>query len=456
MKAVRRADGPTPPTDDIIEAGEALKRAHAKTVLTPWSAQGALDPPLIVRGEGSYLIDADGKRYVDLSAGLVAINLGHGHRKVVAAIARQAERLCYATPAYFNDTRARAATRLVALAPWPEGARAFFTVGGGEANEDAVKMARMITGRAKVLAGYRSFHGSAPGAGALTGEARRWWIEPGMPGVVHFFAPFPYRSPFGADSIERELELALEHLELVLLYEDPQRVAALIIEPVVGSNGVIVYPEGYLAGVRKVCDRHGILLIFDEVMTGFGRVGGAFAAHKFGVTPDMITFAKGVASAYVPLGGALVRERLAKHFDTNVLMCGHTYSGHPLAMAAAEAALAAYEEEAIFDRVPQLETWIRDGLEQLRARHPVVGDVRGVGAMFGLELVRDRKTKEPFVPWHGSQNAPMTSFLGDLRKRGVYAFARFNVVLVTPPLTIEKRDLDVAFEALDGALGAIA
>ncbi|MBV9102189.1 MAG: aminotransferase class III-fold pyridoxal phosphate-dependent enzyme, partial [Candidatus Eremiobacteraeota bacterium] len=248
----------------------SLRSKHARYVLTPWSVQGASDRPVIVRGSRSALFDEDGKRYIDLSSGLVAVNLGHAHPALIEAIARQAARICYVSPALYNDERAEFAAELSALAPWEEGARTFFTTGGGEANEDAVKVARHLTGRTKVLAAYRSFHGSAPGAGTLTGENRRWPNEPGPPGVVHFVAPFPYRSPFSTDDPATETARALEHLELVLTYEDPNRIAAVLLEPIVGTNGVGVYPEGYLAGVRERCERHGILLVFDEVMTGFG------------------------------------------------------------------------------------------------------------------------------------------------------------------------------------------
>ena len=304
--------------------------------------------PVIERGKGAFLYDTSGKRYLDLSAGLVAANLGHSHPLVVEAIARQAGRICFPPPSLHNDERAEFAAELSALAPWEEGCRAFFTTGGGEANEDAMKIARVWTGRTKVLTAFRSFHGSAPGAGTLSGENRRWPAEPGIPGIVHFFAPFPYRSPFYTDDPAIEAQRALEHLELILTYEDPARVAAILVEPVVGSNGVVVYPEGYLAGLRALCDRHGILLVFDEVMTGFGRTGAAFASQRFGVVPDLITFAKGATSAYVPLGGVLVREGIAEAFDRRALPAGHTFSGHPLAMAAGRATLRAYREEALF------------------------------------------------------------------------------------------------------------
>src|SRR5690606_35492712 len=433
----------------------ATTRTH-KHVLTPWSKQSAVNTPTITHAQGSYLYDDAGKRYLDLAEGLVAVNLGHGHPAVVEAIKRQAERLLYIAPSMMNDVRSEFAELLSDVSPWDEGCRVFFTTNGGEGNEDAVTMARMITSRQKVMVAYRSFHGSAPGAGSLTGEDRRWTNEPGMPGVVRFFAPYPYNSPFFTDDPAEEVRRALQHLEDVITFEGAKNIAALVIEPVVGSNGVIVYPDGYLKGVRDITARHGIVLVFDEVMTGFGRTGDTFAAQRFGVVPDMIVFAKGVASAYVPLGGVMVRESLAKHFDDNVLMCGHTYSGHPLGMAAGLATVTAMRQEGLFQRGRELEPVIREGLEALKERHPVIGDVRGVGAFFGVEFVKDRATREPLVPWYGGDNSPMGKLIPALREHGVYAFGRYNVLLVTPPLTVSREDLAFGFEGLDKALKVLA
>ncbi|MGB6519141.1 MAG: aminotransferase class III-fold pyridoxal phosphate-dependent enzyme [Candidatus Cybelea sp.] len=423
---------------------------HARYVLTPWLAQSGRNPPVIVRGEGSSLYDDHGKRYIDLSAGLVAVNLGHAHPVVAAAIAEQAQRVAYVAPSLANDQRAELARAIVEIAPWAESGRVFFTTGGGEANEDAIKLARTLSGRHKVLTAYRSFHGSAPGAGTLTGENRRWPNEPGIPGIVRFFAPFPYRSPFHTRDPDEETDRAIEHLEEIVTYEDGDRIAALLIEPIVGSNGVIVYPQKYLARVRELCDRHGILLIFDEVMTGFGRTGEAFAAQRFGVTPDMFTFAKGVTSAYVPLGGVAMRESLAKRFDDRPLPSGHTFSGHPLAMAAGVATLRAYRDEALFKRAREIEGWLRTRFDALQRRHTIVGEARGVGAFFGLELVEDRETRKPLVPWQGTQS--LQPFFNDLLERGLYVLGRYNVAIVSPPLVITREELDEAFETLDGAL----
>ncbi|MGD9896353.1 MAG: aminotransferase class III-fold pyridoxal phosphate-dependent enzyme [Candidatus Methylacidiphilaceae bacterium] len=433
-------------------ATKELAEVHARHVLTPWSIQKRASGPMIVRGEGSFLYDSDGNRYLDLSAGLVAVNLGHGKAQVVQAIQQQAARLCYASPAFFHDQRALLAQGLSQCAPWPEGARTFFTTGGAEANEDAVKMARMITGRQKVLSAYRSFHGSTLGAGTLTGEYRRFAGEPGIPGVVHFWGPYLYRSPFFSANEAEEGERALRHLEHVLLHEDPGEVAAILLEPVVGSNGVLVPPRGYLSGLRDLCSRHGILLIFDEVMTGFGRLGAAFGAERFEVVPDMITFAKGVSSAYVPLGGVMVREGLAATFDERQLWCGHTYSGHPLAMAAGLGALAAYRDEALFERARLIEEWLRRRLRELEKESPLVGEVRGIGALFGVELVRNRKTREPLSLWHKPPSEELRWLQQQLLSRGVCAFCKHNVLIIAPPLTIAEEELQGGVEQLGETL----
>jgi len=440
----------------MTDASVDYHALHARYVLTPWSAQAGLKPPVMVRGEGCFLYDMEGRRYLDFTAGLVAVNLGHGHPRVVQAIKMQAERLCYVPPSFFNDVRAELAEMLIKMAPWAEGGRVFFTTGGAEANEDAIKMARLITGRPKVLAAYRSYHGSTFGAGTLTGDDRRFAVEPGIPGVIHFFTPYPYRSPFFSSDPTEETRRALDHLEEVLKLEGPEHVAAVVLEPVVGTNGVIIYPNGYLEGVRRITERYHIMLIFDEVMTGFGRTGAAFAAQTFGVTPDMIVFAKGVTSAYVPLGGVLIRESFARHFDTNILWCGHTFSGHPLAVAAGLAAQEVYRDERLFERAREIEGWLRQGLGELSRRHEVVGEVRGIGAMFALELVRDKASRAPLASRYAGDPALIRDFHATLLRRGVYAFGRHHILLVAPPLTITREEINLGVEAIDAALEELA
>jgi taurine--2-oxoglutarate transaminase len=439
----------------FVIVADDLKALHREYVLTPWVAQGGLDVPVIERGQGVFLYDTDGKRYADLSSGLVAVNLGHGYKPVLDAMHAQIDRLLFSPPNWFQEGRAQLGRALIAISPWAqEGGRVFFTAGGAQANEDAVKFARALTGRSKVLAAYRSFHGSSPGAAALTGENRRWFNEPAlMPGVVRFWAAYPYRSPFNTDDPAVEVQRALAHLRDVIAAENPESIAALLVEPVVGSNGVIVPPDGYLAGLRAICDEFGILLICDEVMTGFGRTGAAFGASRFGIVPDMITFAKGVTSAYAPVGGVIVREKYAAAFDTRPLGAGHTYSGHPLGMATGIATLAAYRDGGYFERARTIEHWLRTKLGALQAKHETVGDVRGVGAFFALEFVSDREKRTPLVAWQGKSPGVLPVLFAGLRARGVYAFGRYTVLVIAPPLVIEEHELDDAIEALDAAIG---
>jgi taurine--2-oxoglutarate transaminase len=440
-----------------MSATAEIQAQHAKYVLTPWLAQGGLTAPVIVRGEGRHLYDKDGGKFLDLGSGLIAVNLGHGHPKVVKAIQEQAATLCYAAPGLFNEQRAELAAELSAISPWQggEGCRSFFTTTGAEANDDAVRLARSITGRTKILTAYRSFHGSTGTSIMLTGEDRRFGGEPGGPGIMRFFAPYPYRSPFWAQNDAEETARAIEHLERTFVHEDPKRIAAILIEPVVGSNGVIVYPDGYLKALRELTEKHGILLIFDEVMTGFGRTGAAFASQKFGIVPDMITFAKGVTSAYIPLGGILIREKLAGTWDQKAIPSGHTYSGHPMCVAAGLATVRVYKEENLFTRGKEIEGWLKSGLATLAEKHRTVGDARGVGAFFALELVKDKKTKEPLVAWQGDGPGIMKTFYAELRKRGVITFGKFNCTMVAPPLTVTKAEVDEGMAALDGALTAL-
>ncbi len=427
-----------------------------RKVLVPWSVQGQLNPPVITNAKGSYFYDQDGKRYLDLTSGYVAVSLGHGHPKVVKAIQEQAERMCWVASSYFNDVRAEYAELLNTISPWQEGLRAHFACGGAESNDDAVKIARLVTNRPKILTAYRSYHGGTIGASSMTGVDRWRDAMPGMPGVVKFFTSYPYRSPFFTRNPGEEVDRAIEHLKQVLSHEGAHNVAAILMEPVVGSSGLVVYPEGYLKRVRELCDQHGILLIFDEIMTGFGRTGAAFAATRLGVVPDLLSFAKGASSSYTPLGGVLVRESVARHFDDHLFDVGHTHAGHVLTVAGGLAALKVYLEEGLFERALEIEKWLQEGLGELQRRHPVVGDVRGIGAHFGIELVRDRESREPLVEWHHpGGSVPMKAFYGEMLRRGVHAYGRYNVVIVTPPLTISKDELQEGFDALDASLTVV-
>jgi taurine--2-oxoglutarate transaminase len=428
-------------------------RAH---VFHSWSAQRALAPAVVAAGEGAWFWDEDGRRYLDFSSQLVNLNLGHQHPAVVAAIQEQAGKLCTIAPTFANPARSEAARLIAEVAPG-DLQRVFFTNGGTEANEHAVRMARLTTGRHKVLATYRSYHGATTASITLTGDPRRWPNEPGLPGVVRFFGPYPYRSAFYAESAEQEGERALAHLEEVFMLEGPHTIAAVVLETVVGTNGILVPPEGYLAGVRELCDRHGALLICDEVMSGFGRCGEWFAVDRWGVVPDIITFAKGVNSGYVPLGGVILGEQVYEAFAERPYPGGLTYSGHPLACAAAVATINVMRDDNILDRVRKLgEDVVRPRLEKIRDRHPSVGDVRGLGLFWGIELVRDRATREMLVPYNASGEAakPMVEVAAACKAQGVWPFTHFNRVHVVPPCVTSAEDLAHGLDVLDDALDA--
>lgn len=435
-------------------SGEEVRRDDERHVFHSWSAQAGRNAIAVERAEGSWFYDYDNKGYLDLACQLVFTNVGHQHPRIVAAIKEQADRLCTLAPAFANDRRGEAARLIASHAP--EGMNAvFFTNGGAEANENAIRMARLHTGRHKVLVAYRSYHGATGGAITLTGDPRRWPSEPGIPGVVRFFGPYPYRSAFGATTEEEECERALAHLAEVVQMEGPGNVAAIILEPVVGTNGILVPPDGYLAGVRRLCDAHGIVLIADEVMTGFGRCGEWFAVDRWGVTPDLITFAKGVNSGYVPLGGVILSDAVAASFADRPYPGGLTYSGHPLACAAAVASIRLLEDESLVERSAWLgEEVIAPALVSMAERHPSVGEVRGLGCFFAIELVADRATREMLVPYNasGPAAAPMAAVAAAAKAEGVFLFTHFNRIHVLPPFTISEEDLSFGLEVIDRAL----
>jgi taurine--2-oxoglutarate transaminase len=425
-------------------------------VFHPWTVQGPRIVPTFVTGSGSHLVDVNGRRYLDFSSQLVFTNLGHQHPRIVAAIMDQAARLCTLAPGHGSDVRGEAARLIVEVAPDGLG-HVLFTTGGTEAIEHAVRMARLHTGRPKVLAAYRSYHGSTTTSIHLTGDPRRWASDTGTAGAVHFFGPFLYRSVFGSTTAEEECERALAHLEQVILLEGPATIAALLLESVIGSSGVIVPPPGYLRGVRDLCTRHGIVYIADEVLVGFGRTGAWFAVDHDGVAPDLLVFAKGVNSGYVPLGGVLVGDAIHDTFTKRPYPAGMTYSGHPLACAAAVGAIGAMHDEATVASAARLGADILGPeLTKLAENHPTLGDVRGIGALWTVELVRDRLTREPLVPVGatGEANAPMTAFAKACLDRGLVSLVVGNRIHVAPPLNISDADATSAMAILDEALAA--
>ena len=426
-------------------------RAH---VFHSWSAQGALDPVVVAGGEGAWFWDEDGNRYLDFASQMVNLNLGHQHPRLVAAITEQAATLTTIAPTFANAARSEAARLIAEHAPGDLDV-VFFTNGGAEATENAVRLARLHTGRHKVLTAYRSYHGATAAAITMTGDPRRWGSEPGAPGFVKFQGPYLYRSPFHATTEAEECERALAHLDDVLMFEGAATVAAILVETVVGTNGILVPPDGYLAGLRERCDRHGIMLVCDEVMAGFGRCGEWFAVDRWGVVPDLIPFAKGVNSGYVPLGGVIMSRAIADSFRDRPYPGGLTYSGHPLACATAVASIRAFEEEGIVQRARHLgDDVLGPGLRALAARHPSVGEVRGLGCFWAVELVRSQATREMFVPFNasGADARPMAELTAACRAGGLYPFAHFNRIHVCPPLVISDDDARTGLAILDEAL----
>jgi taurine---2-oxoglutarate transaminase len=434
------------------KTGERIAAEAKEFVLYSWSVQDAISPLAVAGAEGRYFWDYEGKRYLDFASQLVNVSIGHQHPKVIEAIKEQAEQLCTIGPPMASESRSTLGRLLAEVTPG-DLAMSFFTNGGAEANENAIKLARWYTGRHKVIARYRSYHGATAGAVTLTGDPRRWPAEPGIPGVVRMLDPYTYRCPAGHPD-PCPVCSGEPHLEEILQYEGPQSVAAVILETVVGTNGIIVPPDGYLQSIREVCDRHGILLICDEVMAGFGRTGRWFACEHWDVVPDILTVAKGINSGYVPLGAMVVSKPIADWVRGRYFAGGLTYSGHPLACASAVASIEAFREEGIVEHAAEMEQHFRTGLEGLAERHPSIGDVRGLGCFFGLELVRNRESREPLVPFNatGEAFAPVAGVMKAALERGLYLMTHWNVVMVCPPLTITREELEEGLALLDEAL----
>ncbi len=447
-------DFPAGPLAGIPTDEARVRELDRRHVFHSWSAQALIDPLPIATASGSYFTDYGGKRYLDFSSQLVNANIGYQHPKLVAAIQEYAGRMCTIQPAFANDARSEAARMIADLAPGDLN-QVFFTNGGAEATENALRMARLHTGRHKVMAAYRSYHGATAGAIAMTGDPRRWSSEPGLPGIVRYWGPYPYRSVFHATTPEEETERALQHRRDLIMVEGPATIAAIILETVVGTNGILVPPPGYLAGVRQICDEFGLIMIADEVMAGFARCGEWFAVDHWNVTPDLITFAKGVNSGYVPLGGVIISDRIAETFQQRPYPGGLTYSGHPLACASAVASINIFRDEGIVEHARALGAdIIGPELEKLAANHPSVGEVRGLGVFWALELVRDRTTREPLVPFNaaGAAAAPMNELAAACKQRGLWPFTHFNRTHVVPPCTSTEDEVREGIAILDEAL----
>jgi taurine---2-oxoglutarate transaminase len=441
----REVDGTMDPMKPAPLSEAEIVALCRKHTLFEWSAQAAVDPIPVARAKGACFFTPDGKRFLDFNSQLMSVNIGHGDPRVVEAIARQAETLPYANPFMAHEPRARLGAKLAELCPGDIDAF-FFTNGGAEANENAVKIARMFTGRHKILARYRSYHGGTAGAMTLTGDPRRWPAEPGIPGVVRFgeFHKWGKKEPEPVADVLRDLED-------VIRYEGPNNIAGVLVETVVGTNGVLIPPDGYMQGLRAICDAHGILLICDEVMAGFGRTGKWFAVNHWNVVPDMITMAKGLTSSYLPLGAVGMRRRIADHFQNNVFSAGLTYNSHPMGCAAALATIAVYEEDDLLARAARLGAVMKEHHRVLAEKHPCVGAGRNIGLFGIVELVRNQKTYEPMAPFNGT-SPEMKAIAAHLREHGLYTFVRWNTIMTNPPLCVTEDELREGFGIIDAAL----
>jgi len=432
---------------------EWIQQMHADHYLQSWSKQGN-KPRVIEGGLGSWFWDTDGNRYLDFQSQLVNANMGHQHPKIVQAIKDQADKLCYIGPAMGSDVRSEMAAIMNEITP-ANISSTFFTTGGSAANETAIRLARHFTGRQKIVARYRSYHGATGGTLSLTGDPRHHLTRADMPGIVRMLDPYHYRCPMGHSEVENcPVCQGGPHLEELLMYENPNTVAAVIVESVVGTNGIIVPPDGYLRSLRETCAKYGILLIADEVMSGFGRTGKWFAVDHWDVQPDIITSAKGINSGYVPLGTMSVSTELHDWLRETPLPGGLTYAGHPLACASGVAAIRAIQDEGTLPHATTMGELMRAELHKMAEKHPCIGDIRGLGMFNGIELVKDRATKEPLVPYaaKGADAKPMTDMMAFAMNNGLYLSFFSNVIRLTPPLNISKIDLMTGLEILDRTL----
>jgi taurine--2-oxoglutarate transaminase len=426
--------------------GQEIVDLTRKHTIFEWSAQSKVDPIPVARAKGIYFWTPEGKRFIDFNSQLMSVNIGHGDERVVRAIAAQAETLAYANPFMATEPRARLGAKLAHICPGDIDTF-FFTNGGAEANENAVKIARAFTGRHKIMARYRSYHGATAGAISLTGDPRRWAAEPGIPGVVRVLDPY-----HGIERGWEPVDSALRNIEEIIQLEGAHTIAAFILEPVTGTNGILVPPDGYLQGVRRICDRHGILMIADEVMAGFGRTGEWFAVNHWDVVPDLMCMAKGLTSSYLPLGAVGMRRHIAQHFQNNVFYGGLTYNSHPMGCAAALATIRVYEEDRLIENARRMGAIMKELGAELHQKHPSVGAVRSLG-LFGIfELVRNRKTMEPMAPFNGASEE-MAALGRFFREQGLYTLVRWNTFYTNPPLCITEPQLREAFAIIDQGLG---
>jgi taurine--2-oxoglutarate transaminase len=426
-------------------SGKEIVDLSRKHTLYEWSAQSKVDPIPVASAKGIYFYTPEGKRFIDFNSQLMSVNIGHGDPRVIQAISEQAATLAYANPFMATEVRARLGAKLAEITPGDIDTF-FFTNGGADANENAIKLVRFFTGRHKIIARYRSYHGATAGAISLTGDPRRWAAEPGIPGVVHVLDPY-HGIERGWESADSSLAMIEETIQL----EGPQTIAAFILEPVTGTNGVLVPPDGYLVGLRKICDKYGILMIADEVMSGFGRTGEWFAVDHWKVVPDLLCMAKGLTSSYLPLGAVGMRHHIAQHFHDKVFYGGLTYNSHPMGCAAALATIRVYEEDGLIDNAKKMGAILKELAAGLQAKHPSVGAVRSIGLFGIVELVRSRKTRQPMAPFNGTSEE-MAALGRFFREQGLYTFVRWNTFFTNPPLCINEQQIREAFAIIDRGL----
>ena len=415
-----------------------------------WSIQNSANPMHITKGQGVWFWDGEGNKWLDFSSQLINLNIGHQHPDMLDAIKKQVDELCFAGPGFATEPRALLGKKLSEVTGL---AKSFFTLGGSEANENAIKIARLVTGRDKIITRYRSYHGATMGSMTVSGDPRRWPVEPGVPGTVRVFDPYCYRCPFGktVDTCKRE---CVSHIEEIIQMEGPNTIAAIMVEGITGSNGLLVPPDDYYPKLRALCDKYGILLIDDEVMSGFGRTGKWLATQHYGIRPDIVTCAKGLTSGYMPLGAVIVSASIAEFFETHMLWGGLTYSGHPVCCAAAVANLRIYEEEHVFENVQVQGRYLTSRLEEMKHKYACVGDVRYKGLFSVIELVKDKTTKEPLAPFAGT-SPEMSALAGYLKSKQLYTFTRFNMLWVCPPLIINQHELKLGLDIIEEGLKLI-
>ncbi len=422
--------------------------------LFSWTKQANLNPINASHAKGSYIYDRDGKKYLDFSSQLMNVNIGHGNQRITEAVAKQMQEVSYVYPGMATDVRGKLGKKIAEITPGNL-TKTFFTLGGAEAIDNSIKLARMYTGRHKIITHYRAYHGATYGAISAGGDPRKFPVDSqAVPNIIHVENPYAYRCPWNSDSIEQCGELALAHLERVIKFENPESVAAILFEGESGSSGCIKYPPMYLKKVREICDKYGILLIDDEVMSGFGRTGKMFGIDHHDVTPDIMCLAKGLTSGYLPLGAMVVSDKIANHFNDNNLTIGLTYSAHPTLCAAALENLKIIEEENLVERAAKMGEYLEAEVEKLKDKHPSIGDFRNTGLLGCIELVKNKKTKEPVTPWNAAPNEMeiTNKMAAKIRELGMFTFVRWNWIFIAPPLNVSKEEIDEGLQIISQAI----